>query len=42
MKVLCSLVKCFRIKGKIFIKKKVMNRNKEKRVKELNFLFFNL
>lgn len=33
MKVSCSLAKCPRTKGKTSTKKKVMNRNKEKRVK---------
>lgn len=41
MKVSCSLAKCPRTKGKISTKKKVMNRNKEKRVKESNSLLFN-
>lgn len=41
MKVSCSLAKCPRTKGKTSTKKKVMNRNKEKRVKESNSLLFN-
>lgn len=41
MKVSCSLAKCPRTIGKTSTKKKVMNRNKEKRVKESNSLLFN-